>query len=97
MYDVLKQRLKEDTYTLEDAVERITYLTANGKITPSQAEELRALATSRASHPSAVEADVAELRTRVAGLEQGTQTLATQSTISLLAITELYESMMGGK
>lgn len=62
MYEILKRCLEGGGYTRADAEARIGYLVVIGQITPDQAEALRGVAEARADVPSAVEADVAEVK-----------------------------------
>ena len=48
MYQLIKDSLEKDTYTLDTAIARIDYLVAAGKLTPDDATELRAIAAARA-------------------------------------------------
>ena len=62
MYDVLKNHLTHGAYTLKDAEERIDYFVASGRITPTQAAELHAVAGDNANGPGGLADEVQALR-----------------------------------
>ena len=68
MFEVLKNRLENARYTLEDAQKRIDWGVGNGKLTTEQADELIAIAQSHAD-ATAVTVDVEEIAARQDALE----------------------------
>lgn len=80
-YDVLKDLIMKGTQTLRDLENRIAYGVADGRLTPEEADELKALASAQSAPPDlptesdvavrldTVEATVTLLVERVAALE----------------------------
>ena len=78
MYDVLKNHLTHGTYTAQDSEERINYFVASGHITPTQANELRAVAGGKAGKPDGLTGEVRELRQEAEELRQANNALSSR-------------------
>jgi len=79
MYDVLKNHLTHGTYTAQDSEERVNYFVASGHITPTQANELRAVAGGKAGKPDGLTGEVLrELRQEAEELRQANSVLSSR-------------------